>query len=84
VQADVVARERLLGAIARAHQRARHAFAEAALEAPGAVALELLRRDEALDRKVIDRGAEVLAQRQDVDATRWRSSMLADLGVGLA
>ena len=50
-----------------------------------AVSVELLRRHEALDRQVIRRRAQVLAQRQQVDADRAQVvHRRDDLGVGLA
>ncbi len=66
----VVAIQRLLRAIARAHERARHAFEEAARQRPFAIAIELLRRDESLHGKMIHGRTQILAEREDVDVDR--------------
>src|SRR6185437_6920560 len=67
VEPGVIAIQRLLGAIARAHQRTRDAFEKTECEGAFAIAIELRRRDETLDAQVIERRPQVLPQGEEVD-----------------
>src|SRR4029078_8490766 len=66
-ETHVVLLEYAVGTIARAHERIRDDLEEATREAPLSIQLELLRRHIALDRQMVRRRAQVLAERHDVD-----------------
>src|SRR6185436_7768411 len=67
-------RQRLVRVIAAAHERSRLAVAEAEGKREPAVGRELVRVDPAVDRQVLRRRLEVLAEGEDLDAG------LADVG----
>src|SRR5687767_6275617 len=68
LQSRVVAFERALGAIARAHQRPGDAFEETFRQRPFAIARKFFRRYPALDSQVVRRRPQILTEREQIDA----------------
>src|SRR6266849_3831598 len=65
VEAGVVAGKRLFRAIARSDQRARDAFQKPQGQRPLAIAVEFIRRHEALDVQMIGCRPQILTQREN-------------------
>src|SRR5690606_26423095 len=82
---SVVALERPLSPIARAHERPRHALEKTERERLLAITLELLRRHPALNGQMIGRWTQVLPEGQDIDTRRANIAHgFIDLLIGLA
>src|SRR6056297_4091056 len=85
LQPDVVLLEDPVGAIAGAHQGARHDFKKSHLQADAPVFRKLLRRDVAFHGQVMPRRAQVLPEGHDVHLARLEvPQRLDDLRVRLA